>query len=113
MHIAFERTGGVTGIGLRAELDTTTLPPDEAQEVDALIDRADFFGTDVGRARTPRTASPRADGFVYRVSVANGDRRRTIEVGEDEIPDALLPLIERLTAIARRERASRGERRSG
>jgi hypothetical protein len=98
MKIDFERTGGFAGMKLQAAVRTETLSPEQAAELHALVAAADFF-------RLPAvivTSAP--DQFHYRVTVAEGLRRHTIQTTDSAAPAALRPLLERLAALARATR---------
>ncbi|MGE5072070.1 MAG: protealysin inhibitor emfourin, partial [Anaerolineae bacterium] len=43
MHIDFTRTGGFAGIRLSTSVDTSELPPEQAHELDHLVEDAAFF----------------------------------------------------------------------
>jgi hypothetical protein len=87
MHLKVRRTGGFAGIARESPvLDTEALPPDEAQEVHALVEEAklDEVG-EPGRARGP-------DRFTYELTV--DDRRITLP--ESEMTPARRALVKRL-----------------
>ena len=87
MELQVRRTGGFAGIARESPvLDTEALPPDEAQEVHALVEEAklDEVG-EPGRARGP-------DRFTYELTV--GDRRITLP--ESEMTPARRALVKRL-----------------
>jgi hypothetical protein len=103
MQITFERSGGFGGMRLMTSLDSHTLPPEQAQELERLVEAADFFSLP---SQLTGTAGPYgtiggADRFFYQVTVDEGDRQHTVEANESAIPTTLSPLIERLTALAR------------
>ena len=102
MHIHFERTGGFAGLRLIATVHTESLSPEEARELHEMVDAAGFF--DLPAALT--TARPGADRFQYRLTVESGARQHTIETNDGSAPQALQPLLRRLTAIARSPSAS-------
>jgi hypothetical protein len=92
MQLRVRRTGGFAGIARESPvLDTETLPPEEAQELRALVEEAklDEIGEPAG-ARGP-------DRFTYELTI--DDRRITLPESE------MTP--------ARRELVKRLERRSG
>ena len=98
MRIEFERSGGFAGMRLRATVQTTALPAEEAREIEALVLAADFFNL-------PRVLSaprPGADMFCYEVSVADGERRHAVRADDAAVPPSLQPLLRRLTRMAAR-----------
>ena len=102
MRIQFERTGGFAGLTLRAALDSEQLEPNEGQALIRLVENAGFFDLPGKIAGPPGGA----DRFQYRLTVEWSQRRHTVEVAEAAVPAALQPLIQRLTALARRKSTS-------
>jgi hypothetical protein len=100
MRIEFERTGGFAGMRVAATIDTETLPPDEARAVREMVGAARFF--DLPAKITSPT--PGADQFQYRLTVEAEGRKHTVEVGDASAPEALQPLLRRLTLLARSPR---------
>ena len=96
MRIAFERTGGFAGMTVSGEVDTASLPPEEAQALREMVDAAGVYDLPA------RPSAPGADRFQYTLTVEDEGRRHTVEVGEAGASDALLALLRRLTILARR-----------
>jgi hypothetical protein len=97
-RIDFERSGGFAGISLAASVDTATLAPEEAREIELLLDKIDFEAL---RRRPPRAARG-ADRFQYSLTASVKGARETVSIGEAELTPELRTLLERLTEIARR-----------
>jgi hypothetical protein len=99
IRIELERSGGFAGITLRSTLDTATLPPAQAAEVAALVDRVDLAAL----ARQARQAGPPrgADRFQYDLTVERGGRRQHLSLPDGAVPDELRPLLDRMIAEAR------------
>jgi hypothetical protein len=91
-RISFERSGGVVGKKLHHELDLDSLPEEEAQYLQRLIEEADFFNTPTG---TVTRSAP--DEFQYQIIVDNGSEKRTIRTTDSTMPNSLLPLVKELT----------------
>lgn len=91
-RISFERSGGVVGKNLRHELDLDSLPEEEAQYLQRLLDESDFFNVPTS---TEMGSSP--DEFHYQISVDNGSDKHTIRTTETSMPDTLHPLVKELT----------------
>jgi hypothetical protein len=99
MQVSLERSGGFTGISLSITVDTATLPPDQATQLDHLVKTADFFNLP-----TTIDSPTQPDRFQYQVSVQEGDRQHTVMIRETAVPANLKPLINWLTeALRRRE----------
>lgn len=65
MKLRFRQTGGFGGLVLGCDLDTSTLPPAEAQELERLIKQADLK-----KAQTKRSDKAR-DLQQYEIAVEN------------------------------------------
>ena len=87
MQLQGRRTGGFAGIAREGPvIDTESLPPDEAQELHALVEEARLDEVRApGRARGP-------DRFTYELTV--DDRRVTLP--ESEMTPARRALVKRL-----------------
>jgi len=102
MRINFERTGGFLGMRLAVEVMTETLTPEEADELETLVERARFF--DLPAMLSAQTGQ--ADRFQYKVTVEKGEQFHTVETSESAAPETLQPLIEHLTSAARTRRVN-------
>jgi hypothetical protein len=96
--IDFERSGGFAGMTLGTSVDTASLPPDEAREIEELLQKVDF---DALRGRPPRAARG-ADRFQYSLTANVKGVRQSVSISEGDLTPELRVLVERLTAIARR-----------
>ena len=80
---------------MRLALESAELPAAEREALEALIARADFFALPAARSR------PRPDGFQYDLAIEHAGRRHALCLHDPVEPEALRPLIERLTEMAR------------
>ena len=103
MRISFERSGGFAGLTLTAELDTASLPADDADQVQKMVEAAGFFQLP---ASIPAAARG-ADAFQYVVTVEDQGRRHTVRTTDLAAPDALRSLLQHLTKVAREKRGGR------
>jgi hypothetical protein len=97
MRIEFERSGGFAGMQLAVSVDTRDLAPRDAELLESAVEAAGF-------SQLPRrlvSAAPGADRFQYNLLVEEGGRRHEVQAGEAAIPDALRPLIEHMSKLAR------------
>jgi hypothetical protein len=102
MRIHFERVGGFAGIRLRADVDTDTLPAEEAKSWQALVEKAQL-----GQIHQSSGAdSPIRDAFEYWLTVEDGGKRSQVRMSEDTLPPSAMPLIERLVALAKKPKSS-------
>ncbi|MBD2461796.1 hypothetical protein H6G89_12125 [Oscillatoria sp. FACHB-1407] len=97
MQISMERSGGFTGIPLVVTVDTVTLSPAEAEHLRQLVNAADFFRLPEAIADTPQP-----DRFHYQITVQDNGQHHTVSVSESAMPAGLRPLVQWLTAAARR-----------
>ncbi len=99
MQIEFERTGGFAGLRLATVIDSTSLSPEEARQLDQLLEAANFFELPAEMMST----GPGADRFLYSLTIIEGTRRHTVRAGEAAIPERLRDLLNWLTSVARRK----------
>jgi hypothetical protein len=98
--IRIERSGGVTGIPLRGEIDTRKLPAAESEALQKQVEALNFFDLPEkigGEAKG-------ADRFQYLLSVEEAGRSHSVSVGETGGPPELHNLIQRLNLLARTQR---------
>jgi hypothetical protein len=98
MRIYFERSGGFAGMRVSTTIDTESLGSAETDELQKLIDTAKFFALP---ALITTTSPAGVDQFQYKVTIETGDRQHTVETGDAGAPDTLLPLLQKLTRLAR------------
>ena len=102
-RIKFERTGGIAGIRLAAEIEVNSLPEEQKKEIIELLDELDF--EELPSKVAGKMAVP--DEFVYSVIVESGEREYQILAGESALPSDIQPLIELLERIAKRQMRSK------
>ena len=105
MRIRFERTGGFANIPLRAELDAAQMPPDRAQELERLVERARPFD----QPAQPSAAESIPDDLQYEVTLQDGNRTRTIRSSDTAATDDLKLLFDFLGEEALRKVRERPE----
>lgn len=98
MRVRFERSGGFTGRKLQASLDLQSLSPEDARQLQELLECSRFFEL----PSKLETSRPGADRFTYRVTVETENGARTIEASEGAVPAGMRPLIDWLTRFGRR-----------
>src|SRR5512143_529191 len=89
MRVCLVRTGGVAGMRREASLDTKTLDPAKAGEIERLLQAA-------GLEKLPPADSRRRepDRFQYAITVNDGKQERTIRFGEQEATENVRLLVE-------------------
>jgi hypothetical protein len=96
MILRMERSGGFTGIPLRAVIDSEQLPIEESRNLHHLVEVSGFFSL------PPAIRSPSgADRFSYRLTIEDSGRSHTVEVSEGAAPEHLQALIRQVTVMAR------------
>lgn len=104
MEIHFERSGGFMGMQLRASVDMAALPDEEAQALQEMLSAADFF--DLSPEDDTTTQAAGADQMTYTVTVMDeGQAIHSVCVTDATAPEAMRPLLRRLTLLARRPSA--------
>jgi hypothetical protein len=98
MIVRFTRSGGFSGIRLTSQVDTASLPPDQADAVRRMVEGADFRNLP---ETTTAPATRGADRFEYVVTVEEEGRQHTVRTTDAAVPDALRPLLDYLTKAAR------------
>ena len=95
LRIELTRSGGYAGLTSRlGGLDTTELPEAEAREIEAMVEKADLPQL---LAASPIRGKG-ADRFQYDLAIEDESGLHELSMSEDEIPDELRPLIDRLRA---------------
>lgn len=102
MKISYRRTGGFAGMVISFDLDSDTLPSDEADELANLLTTADFF--ELPTKITPDSSV--ADQFQYTITVETEEQQHTIDVGDAAIPESLWPLLNKLKVLSRTSRGA-------
>lgn len=97
MRIYFERSGGFMGLRLAGTVDTDALTAEEADGLKAMIESAEFFSLP---SQLP-PASEGGDRFHYKLVVEDEARRHSVETDGSAAPEALWPLLRRLTILTR------------
>jgi len=98
MKIEFERTGGLMGLRIAAEIDTADLPPEDAEDIHNLLSEVDFFALPEELTST----MPGMDYFQYRLTVTPEDgEAHTVRFTDTAAPLEMLPLVRQLTRMAR------------
>ena len=88
MHVKFERSGGFANIPLSAELDSSEMEPDRADELKRLVEEARPFD----QPSTSNSNIP--DDLHYRLTIEHGTQSKTINVSDNAAPDKLKSLLD-------------------
>jgi Emfourin len=97
VRVRIRRRGGLAGITLSTELDTSELDDRTAAQVEQAVMRL--------LAASDSVSTPHPDAFQYEISTPASDS--SVVVGEHELPSELEPLTRRLTQAGQVEPRSR------
>lgn len=92
MRLDVIRSGGFANLRVPAHLDTSELPPEEAQEIEALVAQLDLESL---AERSPLRGRG-ADRFQYDLTVTREEEEHRVTASESEIPPQLRALIDRV-----------------
>jgi Emfourin len=98
MRIQITRRGGLAGVVLRAEIETSDMEAESARRVETTVPNV------LREGATARTPHP--DAFEYEISVPG---EGVVKLGEHQIPGDLEPLLVELARVGRIE-SSRSSR---
>ena len=82
MRVLVERSGGFTGIGKTAAIDSERLSPQDSGMLQKLVDDAGLFGL----PESPAGAPQGADQFQYKVTIETPDRQRCVVLRDPPPP---------------------------
>lgn len=99
-YIWFERSGGFAGISTSIEIDSKSLPSEEAEKLWEMIAQADFFKNH----KSDIISGDLPDQFQYKISIESKGDKQSHEFGESAVPENFRPLIKYLTQKARTTR---------
>jgi hypothetical protein len=99
-RIIFERTGGFAGIRLSTTIEMNSLPKDEVDGLQQLLDKANFF-----ELPEFQPARPVPDEFNYTITVESDNGRHTVHTTDTTSTGELRMLVEDLSHRARQRRA--------
>jgi hypothetical protein len=95
LRIELTRSGGFAGLTSKlGELDTSELPEAEAREIEAMVEKANVPEL---LAASPIRGKG-ADRFQYHLAIEDEGGRRELTVSEDQMPETLRPLVDRVKA---------------
>ncbi len=96
MLIQIERSGGFAGLRKVINLNTETLPPEEASKLHKMVETSGFFNLPE-KFPAPKRG---ADYFLYKLTVETEGRKHTVAVSEQAVPEGLTPLLQFLMTYA-------------
>jgi len=92
--IAFKRSGGFIGQGMRFHLDLNQLPVNDARHIVRLIEQAEFFNI-------PENLIVKfnPDEYQYTITVDVGIISHTVRTNDTTMPASLRPLVDELSSL--------------
>jgi hypothetical protein len=99
MQIDFSTSGGFANIELTYRTDTDSLPAEQAQELQNLVESSGVFDLDQDDLNTNVTVG-RADVISYRLSLTEGPKQTTLWMNDVTAPASVRPLLGHLRKLA-------------
>jgi hypothetical protein len=97
MKIYFERSGGFAGMVTSITVDTKMLRPEEAREIQKLIEEAHFFNLPSKLPQQPSKIKGAADYYVYKITIQqNNEIRHSVQCTDLNLQSNLKSLIDYL-----------------
>lgn len=92
--IAFKRSGGFVGQGMRLQLDLGQLPDRDARYLIHLIEQAEFFNL-------PENLIVKfnPDEYQYTITIDVGILSHTVRTNDTTMPASLRPLVDELSSL--------------
>jgi hypothetical protein len=101
MKIYFEQSGGLAGIDNSILINSNSLQPEEAMELQRLVDIANFFDLPSEPSSVPLRG---ADYLEYKITIETSDNKKhSIKVTDLTMPRNIGPLIRYLRRKAVKE----------
>jgi hypothetical protein len=98
MRIDFECSGGYANIRLTYHADTDELPQEVTNELLGLVESSGIF--DLQQSEVVPTSEGPPDVFFYRLSLYEGNRRKSLYFNDVTAPSTLQPLLALLRELA-------------
>ena len=95
LRIEFQRSGGFAGLTMRTEVDTSELPPEDAEVFERLVKSLEASA--VGDSPSPG----KPDRFQYELTVKRGKESRRFQLAEQDLTPEARELVSLLVERAR------------
>lgn len=102
MRIDFECTGGYANLRLSYKAHTDELPQTQAEEIVNLIHASGYFELQPDDLASAAKGPP--DVFHYKVSLSDGERKKTVSCNDVSAPTNLHPLLAKFRELAMDQR---------
>jgi len=97
MKIIIKTSGGFANIARTVSVDTATLAPQEAADLEAQVTAGGLRDL----PRVLRAPNPGADRLTYEITLDDQGRRHVVQADEAAVPERLHRLIEHVRSLAR------------
>jgi len=94
MKVYLERSGGFAGMVTSTSVDTQLLPPNEAKEIQRLIENSHFFEFPSQPPQSSKTTKGAADYFTYKITVQDDKREHSVQLNDINMEPNIKPLID-------------------
>jgi hypothetical protein len=95
MKVRFDQSGGFAGLLRGCELDTSTLPPDEAKQLEMLVKASEMPATGEFLSNSSR------DLHQYEITIEDGASIRSVIMDDESLPASAKPLVGYLKKCAK------------
>ncbi len=102
MRINFECSGGYANLQLKYHVNTDELSQELAEELLGLVERSGVFDLQPYEV-APKSAGP-PDVFFYRLTLYEGDKKKSLSLNDVTAPASLRPLLSFLQELALKQR---------
>jgi hypothetical protein len=97
MKVRFHQSGGYAGLLKGCEIDTTTLPPEKAKEIQQLVQASAISDSGEFLSHSSR------DLQQYEITIDDGVSKSSVIYDDESIPQSAKPLIGYLKKCAKPE----------
>lgn len=94
MKVYLEKSGGFAGMVTSTSVDTQLLPPNEAKEIQRLIENSQFFELASQPPQSSKTTKGAADYFTYKITIQDDKREHTVQLNDINMGPNIKPLID-------------------
>jgi hypothetical protein len=99
-EIYFERSGGFLGRTVSVEIKSDTLPLQEREQIEALINNSGFMTLQFPE----NTVHKSPDRFQYQITIEKANKTNTIAITESNLMEELKPIVDLMMEKARKLR---------
>lgn len=94
MKLRFDQTGGYAGLVKGCEIDTSTLPPEAAIEVERLVEKSALSSGEF-------LSKSSRDLHQYELTIEDGSSTTSVVLDDENVPPSAKPLIGYLKKCAK------------